>query len=232
MQPIAAAWGRLPRVVRDLGREFGRQVRLDQEGEGTELDKSILEAIRDPLVHLVRHAVDRGIKPPERRAAAGKPAEGRILLRACHEAGKVAIEIQDDGAGIDPAQVRSKALELGLITAEQVARMSEREILALILAPDCSIPGMELVRTNIERIGGSVDIASQVGAGATIALRIPLTLAIIPRPGGPRRWRTLGHPPDQPGGTGPPRPRPRRHRHRGRLRCPPGPVPAAAPPRP
>jgi two-component system chemotaxis sensor kinase CheA len=190
MQPIAAAWGRLPRVVRDLGRELGRQVRLDQDGEGTELDKSILEAIKDPLVHLVRHAVEQGIEPPERRAAAGKPAEGRILLRACHEAGKVAIEIQDDGAGIDPTQVRAKGLELGLITAEQAARMAEREILALILAPGCSTAGMEVVRTNIERIGGSVDIASQVGAGTTITLRIPLTLAIIPalvvRSGGER----------------------------------------------
>lgn len=191
MQPIEAVWGKLPRVVRDLAKQVGKQVRLEMEGKDTELDKSIIEAIKDPLTHMVRNSVDHGVEAPAKRTAAGKPAEGRILLRAYHEGGKVTIEIQDDGGGIDPARIRAKGIEKGLITAEQAARMGEREILNLIFAAGFSTAeqvtnisgrgvGMDVVRTNIEKIGGSVDIASQVGKGTTITIKIPLTLAIIP----------------------------------------------------
>lgn len=191
MQPIEAVWGKLPRVVRDLAKQIGKQVRLDMEGKDTELDKSIIEAIKDPLTHMVRNSVDHGIEKPDKRIAAGKPAEGCILLRAYHEGGKVTIEIRDDGGGIDPARIKAKAIEKGLITVEQSAKMAEREIFALIFAPGFSTAeqvtnisgrgvGMDVVRTNIEKIGGSVDIASVVGSGSTITIKIPLTLAIIP----------------------------------------------------
>jgi len=191
MQPIETVWGKLPRVVRDLAKQIGKQVRLEMEGKDTELDKSIIEAIKDPLTHMVRNSVDHGVEKPERRIAAGKPAEGRILLRAYHEGGKVTIEIQDDGGGIDPARIKAKAIEKGILTAEQAAKLPEREILALIFAPGFSTAeqvtnisgrgvGMDVVRTNIERIGGSVDIGSKVGLGTTITIKIPLTLAIIP----------------------------------------------------
>lgn len=191
MQPIEAVWGKLPRVVRDLAKLVGKQVRLEMEGKETELDKSIIEAIKDPLTHMVRNSVDHGIEAPERRSAAGKPAEGRILLRAYHEGGKVTIEIQDDGGGIDPARIRAKAIEKGVVAAEAAARMGDREVLNLIFAAGFSTAeqvtnisgrgvGMDVVRTNIEKIGGSVDLASQVGSGTTITIKIPLTLAIIP----------------------------------------------------
>ncbi len=191
MQPIEAVWGKLPRVVRDLAKQIGKQVRLEMEGKETELDKSIIEAIKDPLTHMVRNSVDHGVEKPDKRIAAGKPAEGCILLRAYHEGGKVTIEIRDDGGGIDPARIKAKAIEKGLITAEAGAKMAEREILCLIFAPGFSTAeqvtnisgrgvGMDVVRTNIEKIGGSVDIASVVGKGSTITIKIPLTLAIIP----------------------------------------------------
>jgi two-component system chemotaxis sensor kinase CheA len=191
MQPIEAVWGKLPRVVRDLARQLGKQVRLEMEGKDTELDKSIIEAIKDPLTHMVRNSVDHGIEMPERRANAGKQAEGRILLRAYHEGGKVTIQLQDDGGGIDPARIKAKALEKGLISPEQAGSMSERELLGLIFAPGFSTAeqvtnisgrgvGMDVVRTNIEKIGGSVDISSKVGEGTTTTVKIPLTLAIIP----------------------------------------------------
>jgi two-component system chemotaxis sensor kinase CheA len=191
MQPIEAVWGKLPRVVRDLARQLGKEVRLDMEGKDTELDKSIIEAIKDPLTHMVRNSVDHGIEQPDRRTKAGKAAEGRILLRAYHEGGKVTIELSDDGGGIDPARIRAKAQEKGVITAEQAARMSDREAVNLIFAPGFSTAeqvtnisgrgvGMDVVRTNIEKIGGSVDVVSRVGAGTTITVKIPLTLAIIP----------------------------------------------------
>ena len=191
MQPIEAVWGKLPRVVRDLARQLGKQVRLDMEGKDTELDKSIIEAIKDPLTHMVRNSVDHGVEMPEKRTSAGKPAEGRILLRAYHEGGKVTIQLSDDGGGIDPARIKAKALEKRLISPAQASSMSEREILGLIFAPGFSTAeqvtnisgrgvGMDVVRTNIEKIGGSVDISSRVGNGTTITVKIPLTLAIIP----------------------------------------------------
>lgn len=191
MQPIGNVWSKFPRVVRDLSLQLGKQVRVDMEGKETELDKTIIEAIKDPLTHIVRNSVDHGMEMPEARVAAGKPAEGRLLLRAYHEGGQVNIEIIDDGAGIDTERVKRKAIERGLVTTEQATRMSDREVQGLIFLPGFSTAekvtnvsgrgvGMDVVRTNIEKIGGSVDVSSVAGAGTTLRIKIPLTLAIIP----------------------------------------------------
>jgi two-component system chemotaxis sensor kinase CheA len=191
MQPIGTVWSKFPRVVRDLAAACSKQVRIEMEGKDTELDKTIIEAIKDPLTHIVRNSVDHGIESPARRVAAGKGAEGTLQLRAFHEGGQVNIEISDDGGGIDPERVRQKAVQRGLITPDQSARMTDREILNLIFLPGFSTAeqvtnvsgrgvGMDVVRTNIEKIGGTVDILSTVGAGTTLKIRIPLTLAIIP----------------------------------------------------
>jgi two-component system, chemotaxis family, sensor kinase CheA len=191
MQPIDTLWNKLPRMVRDLGVSCGREVRLELEGRETELDKTILEAIKDPLTHLVRNAIDHGIEAPEIRRAAGKPAEGRLLLRAFHEGGQVNIEIIDDGAGIDPERVAAKALRGGVVTPDQLRSMADREIVNLIFVPGFTTVdevtnvsgrgvGMDVVRTNIEKIGGTVDVTSELGTGTAIRLKIPLTLAIIP----------------------------------------------------
>ncbi|QJW93614.1 Signal transduction histidine kinase CheA [Frigoriglobus tundricola] len=191
MQPIGNLWAKFPRLVRDLAVACGKQVRLELEGHDTELDRSIIEAVRDPLTHMVRNAVDHGIEPPAGRAAAGKPAEGRVRLHAFHEGGKVVIEITDDGAGIDPVRVRDKALAAQLIAPDRAAAMTERELLRLVFLPGFSTAdrvsplsgrgvGMDVVRTNIEKIGGTVDLDSQRGLGTTLRMRIPLTLAIVP----------------------------------------------------
>jgi len=191
MQPIDNIWNRFPRVVRDLAMSCGKRVRVEMEGKETELDKTLIEAIKDPLTHIVRNSVDHGIERPEQRAAAGKPAEGRLFLRAYHEGGQVNIEISDDGAGIAVDRVKRKAVESGLITPEQAARMGEREALNLVFHAGLSTAekvtnvsgrgvGMDVVKTNIEKIGGTVDIQSQPGHGTTLKIKIPLTLAIIP----------------------------------------------------
>jgi two-component system chemotaxis sensor kinase CheA len=191
MQPIGNVLGKFPRVVRDLAVACGKQVRLDIEGHDTELDRTIIEAIRDPLTHAVRNAVDHGIEAPAGRVAWGKSVEGRLSLRAFHESGKVVIEIADDGAGIDPNRVRDKALAAKLVTPDQVARMGERELVNLVFLPGFSTAdrvthfsgrgvGMDVVRTNIEKIGGTVDLESRPGRGTTVRMKIPLTLAIIP----------------------------------------------------
>jgi chemotaxis protein histidine kinase CheA len=191
MQPIGNIWSKFPRVVRDLATACGKQIRLEMEGKETELDKTLIEAIKDPLTHLARNAVDHGVETPEMRVAAGKPAEGRLFLRAFHEGGQVNIEISDDGAGIDIERVKQKALEKGLITSDQAARMSERELQNLIFLPGLSTSekvtnvsgrgvGMDVVKTNIEKIGGTVDIQTRAGLGTTLKIKIPLTLAIIP----------------------------------------------------
>jgi two-component system chemotaxis sensor kinase CheA len=191
MQPIDTVLSKLPRVVRDLGVSCGKEVRLELEGRETELDKTILEAIKDPLTHVVRNAVDHGIEAPEARTEAGKPTEGRLTLRAFHEGGQVNIEISDDGAGIDPGKVAARALQSGLVTADQLRTMGAREMLNLIFVPGFSTAeavtnvsgrgvGMDVVRTNIEKIGGTVDVTSELGAGTTLRFKIPLTLAIIP----------------------------------------------------
>lgn len=191
MQPIGTIWNKFPRVVRDLAVLCGKQVRVEMEGKNTELDRTIIEAIKDPLTHIVRNSVDHGIETAEERVAAGKPAEGRLLLRAYHEGGQVNIEIADDGGGIKVDRVKAKAVEKGLITAEQAARMSEREAVNLIFLPGFSTAakvtnvsgrgvGMDVVRTNIEKIGGQVDMTTRPGHGTTLRIKIPLTLAIIP----------------------------------------------------
>jgi two-component system chemotaxis sensor kinase CheA len=191
MQPIDTVWNKLPRLVRDLGLACGREVRVELEGRETELDKTILEAIKDPLTHIVRNAVDHGIESPAERIAAGKPAEGTLTLRAFHEGGQVIIEISDDGAGIDQVRLATEAIERGLATAQELRDMGHRELTNLIFLPGFSTAtevtnvsgrgvGMDVVRTNIERIGGTVDITSEPGLGTTLKIKIPLTLAIIP----------------------------------------------------
>jgi two-component system chemotaxis sensor kinase CheA len=191
MQPIGSIWSKFPRVVRDLAVACGKQACLEMEGQETELDKSIIEAIRDPLTHLVRNAVDHGIEAPAEREARGKPAQGRLALHAFHEGGKVIIEITDDGAGIDPQRVRAKAVQAKLVTAEQADRLNDRELVNLVFLPGFSTTdrvtqfsgrgvGMDVVRTHVERIGGAVTIESRPGRGTTVRMKIPLTLAIIP----------------------------------------------------
>jgi two-component system chemotaxis sensor kinase CheA len=191
MQPIGNIWSKFPRVVRDLSQSCRKKVRLEMEGKDTELDKTLIEAIKDPLTHLVRNSVDHGIEMPDERSAKGKNPEGRIFLRAYHEGGQVNIEIVDDGGGIDPELIKMKAISKNLITPQDAARMSDREIIHLIFTPGFSTAekvsnlsgrgvGMDVVKTNIEKIGGSVDIQSRVGEGTTLKVKIPLTLAIIP----------------------------------------------------
>jgi two-component system chemotaxis sensor kinase CheA len=191
MQPIGNIWSKFPRTVRDVAVGCGKQVRIEMEGKETELDKTIIEAIKDPLTHLMRNAVDHGIESPAARLAAGKDPVGRLSLRAFHEGGQVNIEITDDGAGLPYEKIRTKAVEKGLITADQGARMSEREIANLIFLPGFSTAekvtnvsgrgvGMDVVKTNIEKIGGVADVQSKPGQGTTVHMKIPLTLAIIP----------------------------------------------------
>ena len=191
LQPIQNVMGKFPRMVRDLALACEKQVRIETTGQETELDRTILEAIKDPLTHAVRNSVDHGIEGPAVRLAAGKPAEGVLSLRAFHEGGQVNIEISDDGAGIDPARIRAKAIEKGLITTQQGERMSQHELISLVFKPGFSTAakitnvsgrgvGMDVVRTNIEKIGGTVDIQSVLGQGSTVRMKIPLTLAIIP----------------------------------------------------
>ncbi|WP_069388089.1 chemotaxis protein CheA, partial [Cellulosimicrobium cellulans] len=191
MQPIEHLWSKMPRVVRDLAKMLGRDVRIEMVGGDTELDRSLLEAVKDPLTHLVRNAVDHGIEPPDVRVAAGKRAQGLVTLRAYHSNGQVVVEITDDGAGIDPEKVGRTAVSKGLRTTADVAAMSPQELLDLLFLPGFSTAakvtnvsgrgvGMDVVRTNIEAIGGSVDVESTVGTGTTWRMRIPLTLAIMP----------------------------------------------------
>jgi two-component system chemotaxis sensor kinase CheA len=191
MQPIATVWGRFPRVVRDLAAACGKQVRLDMDGQDTELDRTLIEAVRDPLTHLVRNAVDHGIEAPGERAARGKAAEGSLRLHAAHEGGKVLISVADDGGGIDPKRVREKAVQAGLVTREQAERLNDHELVNLVFLPGFSTAeqvtqfsgrgvGMDVVRCDVEKIGGSVAVESRPGRGTTVTLKIPLTLAIIP----------------------------------------------------
>ncbi|MGB7741212.1 MAG: chemotaxis protein CheW, partial [Terracidiphilus sp.] len=191
MQPVSNIFSKMPRIVRDLSQSLGRRVSLHMEGQDTELDKSLLEAIKDPLTHAVRNSLDHGIEPPEVRQASGKDPEGLLTLRAVQEGSHVVIEVTDDGAGIDVAKVREKAIERGLITSERAALLAERELLQLVFLPGFSTAakvtnvsgrgvGMDVVRTNVEKIGGKVEIDSRAGKGTTLRLRIPLTLAIIP----------------------------------------------------
>lgn len=191
MQPIGTVWSKFPRVVRDLAVQCRKQVQISMEGKETELDKTLIEAIKDPLTHAVRNAIDHGIESPEERVAAGKPAEGNLTLRAYHEGGQVNIEISDDGGGIDVQKVRARAVEKGLISHDEAAVMAERESLGLLFRPGFSTAttvtnvsgrgvGMDVVKTSIEKIGGSVDVQTVLGQGSTLKIKIPLTLAIVP----------------------------------------------------
>ena len=191
MQPIGNVWNKFPRVVRDLAHACGKRVELELDGTETELDRTIIEAIKDPLTHAVRNAVDHGVESPEKRKAAGKSESGTLLLRAFHEGGQVNIEVSDDGGGLDVERIRARAVERGLVTAERASRLSEREVSHFIFHPGFSTAekvsnvsgrgvGMDVVKTNIEKIGGTVDISSRFGHGTTLKIKIPLTLAIIP----------------------------------------------------
>ena len=191
MQPVSNIFSKMPPIVRDVSQLLGRRVRLEMEGQETELDKSLLEAIKDPLTHAVRNSLDHGIEPPDVRAAAGKNPEGTLRLRAAQDGSHVIVEVGDDGAGISAEKVRKKAIERGLITQDDAAQLPERELLNLIFLPGFSTAaaitsvsgrgvGMDVVKTNVEKIGGKVEIESRLGKGTTMRLRIPLTLAIIP----------------------------------------------------
>ncbi len=191
MQPIGVVWNKLPRVVRDISVGLGKQIQLHMDGAETELDRTIIEAIKDPLMHLVRNSCDHGVESPEVRMRAGKPPQGVLTLRAYHEGGQVNIEVGDDGAGIDVARVKQKAIERGILRPEQAEKLGDREALSLIFEPGFSTAqtvtnisgrgvGMDVVKSHIEKIGGVVDLYSRPGEGATVKIRIPLTLAIIP----------------------------------------------------
>jgi two-component system chemotaxis sensor kinase CheA len=191
MQSIGHLFGKFPRMVRDLARTCEKKVRIEFEGQETRLDKSLLEAIRDPLAHAVRNSVDHGIEPPAQRLLAGKPAEGVIRLRAFHQSGSVVIEVIDDGDGISTERVLAKAIERGLVTAGQAATLTEHEVLQMIFVAGFSTArevtsvsgrgvGMDVVRANVDKVGGSVELESRAGAGTTMRLRVPLTLAIVP----------------------------------------------------
>jgi two-component system chemotaxis sensor kinase CheA len=191
MQPVGNLFGKFPRLVRDLARQLGKEIDLEVTGTEVELDKAILEALSDPLTHLVRNCCDHGLEPPEARRRAGKPPEGRLALAARHLGGQIVLEVRDDGRGIDPEAIRKKALEQGLRSPAELARMSEREVANLILLPGFSTAaavtevsgrgvGMDVVVANLDRLGGVLEIDSGVGRGTTFTLRLPLTLAIIP----------------------------------------------------
>ena len=191
MQPIGNVWSKLPRVVRDLSVTCGKQIRIEMSGKETELDRTVLEAIKDPLTHIVRNAVDHGIEAPDARAAQGKGRTGTLRLRAFHEGGQVNIEIADDGAGMNLQAIQRKAVQRGIVTPDRAARMTERELMQLVFMPGFSTAetvtnvsgrgvGMDVVKTNIEKIGGTVDLHTIQGSGTTIRIKIPLTLAIVP----------------------------------------------------
>jgi two-component system chemotaxis sensor kinase CheA len=190
MVPVEQLFRRFPRVVRDVSKITGKDVRLHLSGQSTDLDKSILDALAEPMTHLVRNAVDHGIVAPASRVAAGKPEQGTIKLNAYYQANQVAIEISDDGGGIDPQRVADKALASGIVTREKLAAMDESEILNLIFEPGFSTAaqvtevsgrgvGLDVVKTVLERMKGTVSVHTRLGEGTTFQLRVPMTLAII-----------------------------------------------------
>jgi two-component system chemotaxis sensor kinase CheA len=191
MQPIGNAWQKLPRIVRDLSAELGKDIDLEMDGAETELDRQVLELVKDPLTHLVRNCADHGIESPAERSAAGKPRRGTIRLSASRQGGHVVIEIADDGRGLDAARIKAKAVEAGLATESEIAAKSQADVNNLIFASGFSTAsevtsisgrgiGMDVVRSNIEQIGGSVDVNSGLGRGTSFVIKIPLTLAIVP----------------------------------------------------
>jgi two-component sensor histidine kinase len=223
MQPIGNIWAQFPRTVRDVALGCHKEVNIEMEGKETELDKTIIEAIKDPLTHLVRNSVDHGIELPEDRVKAGKNRAGRLILRAFHEGGQVNIEISDDGAGLNGERIRKKAVERGVVTADQASRMTEREIFNLIFLPGFSTAekvtnvsgrgvGMDVVKTNVEKIGGTVDVQSALGRGTTVRVKIPL--GHYSRIGGDLWGRSLRHSSGELAGVGTAGGRGGQHRHR------------------
>lgn len=190
MQPISGLWDKMPRMVRDIAIDTNRKIRLDMEGAATEIDRQMLELLRDPLTHLVRNAAGHGIEKPAERALAGKNPEGIVRLFARHEGGQVIVEVSDDGRGLDAQLIGRKAVEKGLVTEEKLAHMDARTIRKFIFAPGFSTAeqvtnlqgrgmGLDIVRADIEKTGGSIDVSSTPGRGTAFTLRIPLTIAIL-----------------------------------------------------
>lgn len=190
MVPLRYIFQRFPRMVRDLSRSLGRQVELVMEGEETELDRSLIHSLADPLIHLIRNAIDHGIEPPEERVRKGKPPAGRVIISARQEGNRVVIEVGDDGAGVDVAGIRRKLIDRGLLSAKEVEELSDRQALQWIFRPGFSTAkqvsdvsgrgvGMDVVRSAVEGAGGSLQITSELGRGTRIRLELPLTLAII-----------------------------------------------------
>ncbi len=190
MQPIGNAWQKLPRIVRDLSAELGKPIEFEMQGAETELDRQVLDLIKDPLTHMVRNSADHGLEMPAERLAAGKPEKGTVRLSAWHEGGHILIEIADDGRGLDTPRIKAEAIARGLATADEIEKMSEPQIHQFIFAPGFSTAGkvtsvsgrgvgMDVVRSNIDQIGGTIDVKSVYGRGTSFIIKIPLTLAII-----------------------------------------------------
>ena len=190
MQPIGNAWQKLPRIVRDLSGELGKQIELEMHGADTELDRQVLDLIKDPLTHMVRNSADHGLETPAERAAAGKPEQGTIRLSAYHEGGHIIICIADNGRGLNTERIKAKAVSNGLVSEAELEKMTEAQIHKFIFAPGFSTAaavtsvsgrgvGMDVVRTNIDQIGGTIDIKSVAGEGSSVTIKIPLTLAIV-----------------------------------------------------
>ena len=190
MQPIGNAWQKLPRIVRDLANELGKKIELETQGAETELDRQVLDLIKDPLTHMVRNSADHGLETPEQRRAAGKPEQGQIRLSAYHEGGYIIIQVADDGRGLDSARIKAKAVAQGLVSEAEVEKLTEAQIHKFIFAPGFSTAakitnvsgrgvGMDVVRNNIDQIGGTIDVKSVAGAGLSFTIKIPLTLAIV-----------------------------------------------------
>src|SRR5438105_691032 len=190
MQPIGNAWQKLPRIVRDLSGELGKQIELEMHGADTELDRQVLDLIKDPLTHMVRNSADHGLETPAERLASGKGEQGTIRLSAYHEGGHIIICIADNGRGLNTERIKAKALQNGLVSEAELEKMTEAQIHKFIFAPGFSTAatvtsvsgrgvGMDVVRTNIDQIGGTIDIKSVAGAGSSVTIKIPLTLAIV-----------------------------------------------------
>ena len=190
MQPIGNAWQKLPRIVRDLANELGKKIELETHGAETELDRQVLDLIKDPLTHMVRNSADHGLETPEQRRTAGKPEQGQIRLSAYHEGGYIIIQVADDGRGLDSARIKAKAVAQGLVSEAEVEKLTEAQIHKFIFAPGFSTAakvtnvsgrgvGMDVVRNNIDQIGGTIDVKSVAGAGLSFTIKIPLTLAIV-----------------------------------------------------
>jgi two-component system chemotaxis sensor kinase CheA len=190
MQPIGKVFSKFPRLVRDLTRDLGKDIELILKGETTELDKSVIEEIGDPLVHIVRNSCDHGIESPEERRTKGKPATGHVVISASQEGSHIVIKVSDDGRGLDVEAIRAKAVERGMVTEAEAARLSERDVFRFIFAAGLSTAkvvsgvsgrgvGMDVVRTNIEKLSGLIELESKLGIGTTIVIKLPLTLAIM-----------------------------------------------------